>query len=617
MRAAGAELLADVSRRAGVGTTEVVASIPGIYRVYRRLRLALQRDPPSVLVLVDFPEFNLRLAGVARRLGVPVVYFVPPQIWVWRRWRIRPIRRRISLVLAVFPFERALYADAGVPVEFVGHPVLDSLGAAPSRDEARRALGIENAPLVIGLLPGSRHGEAVRLLPLLTAAAAKLGSRWPAARFLLAQAPTLDDGFIESSLAGAPAIRVVRNAHAVMRAADLLLVASGTATLEAGLLGTPMVVCYRVSWVSEVLARILVRVPWINLVNLTLGRAAVPELRLHHETTVERLVEEASRLIESPQARQAQEAAFAELHGELGERGVAMRAAQIILGGGFHPPSDGRHAPGGAFLPASPQDQESAGEARARSGTPTAPPESAFREGLRGTTVRSIVAMLGRRLLHTIAPSVGAALVRLTGLTWRVNVVGAEHVEGCWREGRPVIYIVWHGRILLVPWLNQRLRRTRGARAPVVLASRSRDGELVARYVKHFGLSVVRGSSSRGGGTALRALVAAIRAGDDVAIVPDGPRGPRERLQPGVVALAALTGAPVVPLAVGARPARRLGSWDRFLVPLPFARCVLAFGAPVPVDRDADREHAAKALGRALADVTERADALAAGAATS
>jgi lysophospholipid acyltransferase (LPLAT)-like uncharacterized protein len=144
-----------------------------------------------------------------------------------------------------------------------------------------------------------------------------------------------------------------------------------------------------------------------------------------------------------------------------------------------------------------------------------------------------------------------------------------------------------------------------------VLASRSRDGEIAARYVARFGLTVVRGSSSRGGGVALRALVAALRRGVDVALVPDGPRGPREQLQGGVVTLAALTGAPVVPLAVSARPARRLRSWDRFLVPLPFARCVLAFGPAVRVDHDGDRDRAAKELERALAEVTARADALA------
>ena len=218
------------------------------------------------------------------------------------------------------------------------------------------------------------------------------------------------------------------------------------------------------------------------------------------------------------------------------------------------------------------------------------------------------------RLVNMVGPWLGAVLVRLLGMTWRVTIVGVGDVEALWREGRAVIYVVWHGRVLLVPWLGERLRRTRGARAPLVLVSRSRDGELGARYVGHFGLPVTRGSSSRGGRTALRSLVAAIRGGVDVAVVPDGPRGPREQLQPGVVALAALTGAPVVPLAVAASPARRLRSWDRFLVPLPFARCVLAFGPTVLVDSDADREQAGKEVERALAEVTARADALAAGA---
>jgi lipid-A-disaccharide synthase len=346
MRAAGAELLADVSREAGVGTTEVVSSVPGLYRVFRRLRALLEREPPSVLVLIDFPEFNLRLARAAHRARVPVVYFIPPQIWVWRRGRIRTIRRLVSLVLAIFPFERALYRDAGVPVEFVGHPLVDALTSAPSRREARRRLGLDEDSLVIGLLPGSRHGEAASLLPLMRAAAGRLLERRPRARFVLAQAPTLADGLVERALAGGPPVRVVRDAaHAVMRASDLLLVASGTATLESAMLGTPMVVCYRVSRVSELMGRLLIRVPWINLVNLVLGRAVVPELRLRRELTLDRLVDEAWRLLESEAARDAQRAAFDELHGQLGEPGVAMRAAQSILGGGLRPPSDARRSP--------------------------------------------------------------------------------------------------------------------------------------------------------------------------------------------------------------------------------------------------------------------------------
>jgi hypothetical protein len=207
-----------------------------------------------------------------------------------------------------------------------------------------------------------------------------------------------------------------------------------------------------------------------------------------------------------------------------------------------------------------------------------------------------------------VIPRLGAAGVRLLGATLRVDVAGTGPLEPLWAARRPLIYIVWHGRILMVPWLNARLRGTHGARAVSVLASRSRDGELLTRYVRRFGLGAVRGSSSRGGAGALRALVRTLGAGQDVALVPDGPRGPRYQLQPGVVTLAGLSGAPVVPLAFAAWPARRLATWDEFLVPLPFARCVLLFGEPLVVHGDADRDRAGKELERALLDATAEAD---------
>jgi lysophospholipid acyltransferase (LPLAT)-like uncharacterized protein len=213
-------------------------------------------------------------------------------------------------------------------------------------------------------------------------------------------------------------------------------------------------------------------------------------------------------------------------------------------------------------------------------------------------------------LLTTVAPPLTAAALRALGVTLRLRTEGLEPLEPLWIARRPVIYAVWHARILMVPWLNARLVRTRGARTVRVLTSRSRDGELVARWVRHFGLRVVRGSSSRGGAEALRALSAALRAGEDVAVVPDGPRGPSERVQPGVLVLAALTGAPVVPFGFAARPARRLASWDRFMVPLPFARAAVVFGKPLAIARDAERETARADLERALREVTESADRL-------
>jgi lysophospholipid acyltransferase (LPLAT)-like uncharacterized protein len=210
-----------------------------------------------------------------------------------------------------------------------------------------------------------------------------------------------------------------------------------------------------------------------------------------------------------------------------------------------------------------------------------------------------------------LAPPIAAALVRALGTTLRLRVAGTEDVGRHWAVGHPVIYAVWHGQILMVPWLNERLRASHGARPATVLVSRSRDGEIVARYLSRFGLDSVRGSTSRGGREAGRALVAAVRRGRDVAVVPDGPRGPSGQLQPGVVTLAALTGAPIVPLGVAARRALRLRSWDGFLVPLPFARCAAVFGPPLAVARDADRARLMKDVARGLDEATAAAARLA------
>jgi len=216
------------------------------------------------------------------------------------------------------------------------------------------------------------------------------------------------------------------------------------------------------------------------------------------------------------------------------------------------------------------------------------------------------------RVAGSLAPPLAAILVRALGTTLRLSVAGAEEVGRHWIPGRPLIYAVWHGQALMLPWLNERLRASHGARPATVLVSRSEDGEMVARYLVRFGLDSVRGSTSRGGAEAGRALVAVVRRGRDVVVVPDGPRGPSRRLQPGVVTLAALTGAPVVPVAVAARPALRLRSWDAFMIPLPFARCAVVFAEPLAVARDADRARSMKDVERSLDEATAAAEKLAA-----
>ena len=332
MSAAGMDVLVDMTAHAVVGGSEAVGRLPMLYGAYRRLVRRLETAPrPRALVLIDFPEFNFRLARAARRAGVPVVYFVPPQIWAWRAGRVRTIARLVTRVLAVFPFEVPLYRAAGVPVDFVGHPLVDSLRGAPSRAAARGRLGLDADAVVLGLLPGSRAEEVERLLPALRDAALALRRARPGVRCLVGLAPTVDRARVAGLLRGAPGIEIVEHdARAVMAAADLLLAASGTVTLEAALLGTPMIICYRLSRLSFRLFLLLIRVPWIGLPNIALARTVAPEL-YQDTVTGPRLAREAERLLSDPSALAAQRAAFAELQGRFGPPGVGLRAARSVL----------------------------------------------------------------------------------------------------------------------------------------------------------------------------------------------------------------------------------------------------------------------------------------------
>lgn len=334
MAAAGVEVILDPTAHAAVGTSEALGRIPSLYRAYRLMGQRLRDERPRALVLIDFPEFNLRLARRARRAGVPVVYFVPPQLWAWRRGRVRQMAERVSQVLAVFPFEAALYEHHHVPVEFVGHPLLDVLPLDLARDEARRRIQADPGHSLIGLLPGSRREEIARLLPPMLDAARRLAAADGRRRFVLGLAPTVPREQVLAHLraAGGPPIELLSgNTYELMVAADVLLIASGTATLEAALLGTPMVLCYRVSRTTELIARMLTHVEWIGLPNLIAGRVVAPEL-IQAQVTGERLAAEAGRLLdEDPVAATAQRAAFKEVRARLGEPGVGQRAALAVL----------------------------------------------------------------------------------------------------------------------------------------------------------------------------------------------------------------------------------------------------------------------------------------------
>ena len=336
MAAAGVEILVDPTAQAAVGTSEALSRVPALARAYKLLVKRLREARPLAIVLIDFPEFNLRLARQARRAGIPVVYFIPPQLWAWRRGRIRQMARRVTKVLAAFPFEKSLYEEAGVLVEFVGHPLLDVVPSDLDHARARERLGVGERRVLVGLLPGSREQEISRLLPRMLDAAARLavdGKR----SFVLGLAPSVERKRVAAMLeraveAGGPPIEIVESmTYEVMAAADALLIASGTATLEAALLGAPMVVCYRVSRMTELMARLLKRSPWISLPNIVAGRGVVPEI-LQDDATAARFAAEVERLLVDPVAATAQRAAFKELRERLGKPGVGERAARAVLG---------------------------------------------------------------------------------------------------------------------------------------------------------------------------------------------------------------------------------------------------------------------------------------------
>ena len=332
MRQAGVTLIVDARELAVVGVTEVLSRLTALLRAFGRLRTSLKAEAPGLLVLIDFPDFNFWLARAARRLGIAVLYYIGPQVWAWRRGRLRTLKRLVEKMLVLFPFEEAVYREAGIPVACVGHPMLDRLRDVPTKEEARRLLGHSGSELIVGLLPGSREGEVRHHLPVLKQAVDQMGTVEPRIRFLVAVADTLPPGLVETLLQGSgPAIRLVRGqTYQVMRAADLVITASGTATLEAGLLGTPMVIVYRVSLLTWWAGKLLVDVPSIGMVNLVVGRRVVPEL-LQWEFTPNRVAETALGLVRDPAALDRIRRDLREVRGRLGEEGASRRAAQEIL----------------------------------------------------------------------------------------------------------------------------------------------------------------------------------------------------------------------------------------------------------------------------------------------
>ena len=330
MRAAGVDIVTDYSEVAVVGITEILSHLPSLLRAMRRLVSEAERRKPAFAILTDFPGFHLRLARKLKPRGIKNIYYICPQFWAWRPWRVRIVRRRFAQALCIFPFEEKFYGDAGVPVKFIGHPLVGAVHASLDRAAFCREQNLDPRKPIVAILPGSRAAELRQHLPIIREAAQRI-FRESQAQFVLAAAPETNLASLrEAWPAELPVKIVVGQTYNALASADAAIVSSGTATIEAALLDVPMVVIYRLTPLTAALAKPLVRTPFFSMVNLIAGKRAVPEL-IQNDFTPERVSAEVLRLLNDQSTREAIRRDLAEVRHRLGPPGAIDRAADAIL----------------------------------------------------------------------------------------------------------------------------------------------------------------------------------------------------------------------------------------------------------------------------------------------
>ncbi len=332
MRQAGVEILIPSSEMAVVGLTEVFSRLRTIFNASRKLKSLLKDGRPHLLILIDYPDFNIHIAKTANRFQIPVLYYISPQVWAWRGGRVRKIARRIDRMAVILPFEEAFYREYGTEVDYVGHPVLDECPVIVDEREGAADWKVNGGHPVVGLLPGSRREEIKNLLPFMLKSAEIIAQRYNGARFLLPLAPTLEAEYIQTFIDNSKvAVEVIKDdIYKALSRCQAALVTSGTATLETAIMGIPMVVVYKGSPVSYWIARQLVNVPFISLVNLVAGQEVVKEL-IQNDVTAERLAHEALIILEDKEARKNMIEKMIHLRKNLGRGGASERVARIAL----------------------------------------------------------------------------------------------------------------------------------------------------------------------------------------------------------------------------------------------------------------------------------------------
>ncbi|MFP3870182.1 MAG: lipid-A-disaccharide synthase [Syntrophobacteria bacterium] len=332
MREAGVQLLWDAAEMSVVGLSEVARHLGIILKVFRKVRATLRTWCPDLVILIDYPEFNLLVAAKAKKLGIPVMYYISPQIWAWRPGRIKTIRKRVDRMVVILPFEEVLYQESGVDASFVGHPLLDVVKVRDEKQLQRSHDARAGQRRLVGLLPGSRYSELRALLPLMLDAARIVAEQMPEVHFLVSCAPTVQRQQVDSYIKATdlPLTVIQRNTHDAIQMCEMVVAASGTVTLETAILGTPLVVVYKVHPLTYWFGKRLVRVKHVALVNLVAGEAVVPEL-LQHDATAERIAGEVLAIVNNPKRLAWMRERLSEVREKLGCPGASGRAAAIAI----------------------------------------------------------------------------------------------------------------------------------------------------------------------------------------------------------------------------------------------------------------------------------------------
>lgn len=332
MREAGVETLVDSSEMAVVGLVEVLKHFSVISDAFLKLKKILLTEPPDLLILIDYPGFNLRLAKIAKKAGVKVLYYISPQIWAWRQGRVKKIARLVDHMAVILPFEAPFYEQAGVPVTFVGHPMLDIVQVSMERAQAAASFGLDPARPIVGLFPGSRRNEIERLLPVIVQSAVRLKQRFPGIQFVLPLASTLSAAAVSPQLidAGLDVVITRERIHDMIRACDAVVSVSGTVTLEIALVGTPLVIIYKLSPLTYQLAKRLVKVPNIGLCNIVAGETVVQEL-IQDQANPERIATEIERFLTDEDYSKSVRRKLGSIRGKLGNGSASARVAQLAF----------------------------------------------------------------------------------------------------------------------------------------------------------------------------------------------------------------------------------------------------------------------------------------------